>query len=429
MAVPITLDFDDLSLEALRERRSVKWRMYPPDVLPAFVAEMDFPLAPPVREALLAAVENDDCGYPHPEQLGEAFAGFAAERYGWTVDPGARRARARRRHRASRSCSPCSPSRARRSSSTRPSTARSSRPSTRPGAASSRRRSRSTTTACGSSTSTCSSARSPTAPPPTCSATRTTRPAASTRARSWPRSRELAARHGVIVLADEIHAPLALEGATHVPVPRGRRGRGRARAHAREREQGVEHRRAQGRGGRLGLRGGRRARGQAARRRCRTTRVTSACSRRSRPSSRAGPWLDALLGHLDLNRRRLASLLERELPARRLRDAGGRLPRLARLPRARARRRSRRGVPRARQGRAQLRARGSAPAARASRGSTSARRARCSRRPCAAWPPPSSSPRPRETTTVVLYAACVPPADFAVTSAVSAWPESSDVTA
>ena len=28
-----------------------------------------------------------------------------------------------------------------------------------------------------------------------------------------------------------------------------------------------------------------------------------------------GPWLDALLGHLDLNRRRLASLLERELPA------------------------------------------------------------------------------------------------------------------
>ena len=42
--------------------------MYPADVLPAWVAEMDFPLAPPVREALLAAVEHDDCGYPHPEQ-------------------------------------------------------------------------------------------------------------------------------------------------------------------------------------------------------------------------------------------------------------------------------------------------------------------------------------------------------------------------
>jgi cystathionine beta-lyase len=30
---------------------------------------------------------------------------------------------------------------------------------------------------------------------------------------------ELATRHGVIVLSDEIHAPLALDGATHVPYP------------------------------------------------------------------------------------------------------------------------------------------------------------------------------------------------------------------
>jgi cystathionine beta-lyase len=61
--------------------------MDPPDVLPAFVAEMDFPLAPPVRAALLEAVENDDCGYAWAEQLGEVFAGFAADRFGWTVDP------------------------------------------------------------------------------------------------------------------------------------------------------------------------------------------------------------------------------------------------------------------------------------------------------------------------------------------------------
>jgi cystathionine beta-lyase len=87
MAAPVTTaSFDDLSLEALRRRQSVKWQLHPPDVLPAFVAEMDFPLAPPVRDALLAAVENDDCGYPHPKHLGEAFAGFAAERYGWAVD-------------------------------------------------------------------------------------------------------------------------------------------------------------------------------------------------------------------------------------------------------------------------------------------------------------------------------------------------------
>ena len=88
-APPTTLSaFDDVSLEALRERRSAKWRMYPPDVLPAFVAEMDFPLAPPLREVLRAAVENDDCGYPDPAGLGEAFAAFAAAHYGWAVDPG-----------------------------------------------------------------------------------------------------------------------------------------------------------------------------------------------------------------------------------------------------------------------------------------------------------------------------------------------------
>ena len=41
--------FDDLSLEELRQRRSEKWRRYPADVLPAWVAELDFPLAPPVE--------------------------------------------------------------------------------------------------------------------------------------------------------------------------------------------------------------------------------------------------------------------------------------------------------------------------------------------------------------------------------------------
>src|SRR4051794_36229657 len=87
MAAPVTVRFDDLSLDDLRRRQSVKWQMYPADVLPAFVAEMDFPLAEPIREALIAAVENDDCGYPHPARLGAAFAGFAAERYGWTVEP------------------------------------------------------------------------------------------------------------------------------------------------------------------------------------------------------------------------------------------------------------------------------------------------------------------------------------------------------
>ncbi len=88
MEAPLTLDsFENLSPDALRARRSAKWQTHPADVLPAWVAEMDFPLAPPIRAVLLEAIERDDCGYPHPASLGAAFAAFAADRFGWLVDP------------------------------------------------------------------------------------------------------------------------------------------------------------------------------------------------------------------------------------------------------------------------------------------------------------------------------------------------------
>lgn len=78
---------DDLSLELLRMRRSAKWTTYPADVLPAFVAEMDFALAPPIRALLAELIERSDTGYPSSGPLGEAFAGFAQARFGWEVDP------------------------------------------------------------------------------------------------------------------------------------------------------------------------------------------------------------------------------------------------------------------------------------------------------------------------------------------------------
>ncbi len=82
-------ELTELSLEGLRLRRSAKWRFYDEDVLPAWVAEMDFPLAPAVKIALAEAVELDDTGYGFPEKLGlaEAFAEFADARLGWEVDP------------------------------------------------------------------------------------------------------------------------------------------------------------------------------------------------------------------------------------------------------------------------------------------------------------------------------------------------------
>ena len=79
--------FEDLDLDRLRRRRSEKWRAHPPDVLPAFIAEMDYDLAEPVLAALRSAIDRSDCGYAHPAGLGETFARFAAARHGWTVDP------------------------------------------------------------------------------------------------------------------------------------------------------------------------------------------------------------------------------------------------------------------------------------------------------------------------------------------------------
>ena len=82
-------ELTELSLANLRLRRSAKWRFFDPDVLPAFVAEMDFPLAPAVKIALAEAVELDDTCYGYPDALGlpEAFAEFAKARLDWEVDP------------------------------------------------------------------------------------------------------------------------------------------------------------------------------------------------------------------------------------------------------------------------------------------------------------------------------------------------------
>ncbi len=75
-------------LDTLRLRQSWKWRTYPADVLPAFVAEMDYDIAAPVRDAVSGALAISDTGYPHAGVVGEAYASFAAARFGWAPSPG-----------------------------------------------------------------------------------------------------------------------------------------------------------------------------------------------------------------------------------------------------------------------------------------------------------------------------------------------------
>jgi cysteine-S-conjugate beta-lyase len=79
--------FDGIDAELLRRRRSYKWTAYGADVLPAFVAEMDLPLAPAVTAALREAVETGDCGYANDLTLGETFAAFADAWWSWRPDP------------------------------------------------------------------------------------------------------------------------------------------------------------------------------------------------------------------------------------------------------------------------------------------------------------------------------------------------------
>ena len=71
---------------ALADRTSLKWRTYPPDVLPLWVAEMDVHVAPAVQEAVAAALRTGDTGYPAGTPYAEALADFAAKRWQWRFE-------------------------------------------------------------------------------------------------------------------------------------------------------------------------------------------------------------------------------------------------------------------------------------------------------------------------------------------------------
>ena len=80
--------FDRVTLDQLRTRTSAKWRVFPPDVLPLWVAEMDTIVAEPITEAVHRALTAGDTGYPHGSGYADAMAAFARQRWGWEIDPG-----------------------------------------------------------------------------------------------------------------------------------------------------------------------------------------------------------------------------------------------------------------------------------------------------------------------------------------------------
>jgi cystathionine beta-lyase len=73
----------------LRDRGGLKWTFHREGVLGAWVAEMDFGLAPTISEALHDAVSRGDTAYPYPalsDAASLAATGFWSERFGWQVE-------------------------------------------------------------------------------------------------------------------------------------------------------------------------------------------------------------------------------------------------------------------------------------------------------------------------------------------------------
>ena len=71
-----------------RASDSNKWHKFPADVLPLWVADMDFPSPPAVVDALRARVEHGFFGYLREHnELPAVVAERLAKRYGWRVSP------------------------------------------------------------------------------------------------------------------------------------------------------------------------------------------------------------------------------------------------------------------------------------------------------------------------------------------------------
>lgn len=86
MSLP-THPYDHISEADLIAKGSLKWTHFP-GTLPAFVAEMDFPLAPAISDALAEAAQREQYGYlPEPvkREMREATKDFFARSYQWDI--------------------------------------------------------------------------------------------------------------------------------------------------------------------------------------------------------------------------------------------------------------------------------------------------------------------------------------------------------
>jgi cystathionine beta-lyase len=85
MTTTVAADFD---IARVRARRTNKWHKFPPDVLPAWVADMDFGVAPSITAALARLTRDQEYGYAARDGvLAAAFVRRMERRFGWHTDP------------------------------------------------------------------------------------------------------------------------------------------------------------------------------------------------------------------------------------------------------------------------------------------------------------------------------------------------------
>ncbi len=76
------------ALPARRSTESAKWRIYPEDVLPMWVADMDFLSPEPVIRALKQRVEHGVFGYPMlPDEFTSVIVERMKKQYQWQIQP------------------------------------------------------------------------------------------------------------------------------------------------------------------------------------------------------------------------------------------------------------------------------------------------------------------------------------------------------
>ena len=88
--MPSDDSFAGVTVEQMRNKQGAKWQRYGDEVIPSFVADMDFPLAQPIHDVLSEQLAAHDYGYTlqfdeHP--LREIFVAWAQRRFSWQVDP------------------------------------------------------------------------------------------------------------------------------------------------------------------------------------------------------------------------------------------------------------------------------------------------------------------------------------------------------